>query len=205
MSDRSARTPGPGVLALLAVFFAGTLLLYPSPAAAQYVVSPSVIAGGGARMTGGAYVVTGTTGQSSPVGVSAGGAYQTHHGFWHAASGGGGALLPMVLNIVQLNPTAARLSWATVTGATFYDLYRSTGAFFNPSGVPWQTVAVPTTQYDFSAGVGNEATNYFFRGIARNATQTSPASNTAGEFDFGADIPLMGRAGESDASSGAER
>lgn len=179
--------------------------MLPCIAFAQYIVSPSVIAGGGARMTGGSYVVTGTTGQSSPVGISTGGAYQTHHGFWHAATGGGGALLPMVLSIVQLNPTSARLSWAAVTSATFYDLYRSTGAFFTPSGAPWQTVASPTTQYDFSAGVGNEATNYFFRGIARNASQASPASNTVGEFDFGADIPLMGRAGESESASGAKR
>jgi hypothetical protein len=101
--------------------------------------------------------------------------------------------MPMVLSIVQLNPTTARLSWGAITGATFYDLYRSTSAFFTPSGAPWQTVSVPTTQYDFTAGVGNETTNYFFRGIARNASQASPASNTAGEFDFGANIPLAKR------------
>ncbi|MBN1423084.1 hypothetical protein JXA88_00880 [Candidatus Fermentibacteria bacterium] len=181
-------------------FCAGLLVLSVS-AHAQYIVGPSVIAGGGARMTGGAYVVTGTTGQSSPVGISTGGAYQTHHGFWHAATGGGG-LLPMVLNIVQLTPTTARLSWAAITGATLYDLYRTTTAFFNPSGSPWQTVASPTTQFDFTQGVGNETTNYFFRGIARNATQTSPASNTAGEFDFGANIPLAQRSGSGETLEG---
>lgn len=180
-------------------------LVLPGIAIAQYTVSPSVIAGGGARMAGGSYVVTGTMGQSSPVGISTGGAYQTHHGFWHAASGGGGTLVPMVLAIVQLNPTTARLSWAAVTGATFYDLYRSTTPFFNPSGAAWQTVASPTTQYDFTAGIGNTATNYFFRGIARNASQIAPASNTVGEFDFGADIPLMGRAPDSGSTSGTER
>jgi hypothetical protein len=183
----------------------GLAVALPGQAKAQYTVYPSVFAGGGARMTGGAYVVTGTTGQSSPVGISTGGTYQTHHGFWHAAGGGGGALNPMVLSIVLLNPTAARLSWAAVTGATFYDLYRSTTPFFNPSGAAWQTIASPTVQYDFSAGVGNEATNYFFRGIARNASQTAPASNTVGEFDFGADIPLMGRAGDSGTAAGEER
>lgn len=168
-------------------------LMLALPVSAQYVVNPSVIAGGGARMTGGAYVVTGTTGQSSPVGISTGGSYQTHHGFWHAASGGGGALLPMVLSIVQLNPTTARLSWGAVTGATFYELHRTTNAFFNPSGAAWQTVPSPTTQYDFTAGIGDSNTNYYFRGIARNASQTSPASNTVGEFDYGADIPSAQR------------
>ncbi|MCU0612387.1 MAG: hypothetical protein MUE60_11435 [Candidatus Eisenbacteria bacterium] len=65
------------------------LLMVPfSVGSAQYVVGPSVIAGGGARMTGGSYVVTATTGQSSPVGVSSGGAHQTHHGFWHATTSG---------------------------------------------------------------------------------------------------------------------
>lgn len=176
------------------------VLLLSASANAQYIVSPSVIAGGGARMTGGAYVVTGTTGQSSPVGISTGGAYQTHHGFWHAATGGGGGLLPMVLSIIQLTPTTARLSWGAVTGATFYDLYRTTTAFFNPSGAAWQTIASPTTQFDFTQGVGNEATNYFFRGIARNASQTSPASNSVGEFDFGADIPLAQRPGSGDSA-----
>ncbi|MBN1426483.1 hypothetical protein JXA88_18190 [Candidatus Fermentibacteria bacterium] len=171
------------------------LLLLPLSAEAQYVVGPSVIAGGGSRMTGGSYVVTGTTGQSSPVGTSAAGAYQTHHGFWHAATGGGGSLSPMVLAITLLNPTAARLSWATVTGATFYDLYRSTTAFFNASGAPWRTVAAPATSSDFAAGIGDVATNYFFRGIARNATQLSPQSNVAGEFDYGCDIPGAARGG----------
>ncbi len=169
------------------------LLVTWMPARAQYVVSPSVIAGGGARMSGGSYVVTGTTGQSSPVGISAGGSYQTRHGFWHAATGAGGALSPMVLAITLLNPTTARLSWAAVTGATFYDLYRSTNAFFTPLGAPWQTVAAPATQFDFTAGIGDPSTNYYFRGIARNASQASPASNTVGEFDASTDIPL-GRA-----------
>jgi hypothetical protein len=31
--------------------------------------------------------------------------------------------------------------------------------------------------------------NYFFRGIARNATDTSPQSNTVGEIDYDGDIP----------------
>ncbi|MCU0612017.1 MAG: hypothetical protein MUE60_09545 [Candidatus Eisenbacteria bacterium] len=177
------------------IILAALLVLLSVSASAQYVVGPSVIAGGGARMTGGAYVVTGTTGQSSPVGISAGGAYQTNHGFWHAVTGGGGALNPMVMSIVQLSPTSARLSWAAVTGATLYDLYRSTTAFFTPTGAPWQTVASPTTQYDFSAGIGNEALNYFFRGIARNASQTAPASNAVGELDFGANIPVAQRGG----------
>jgi hypothetical protein len=155
-------------------------------------------------MTGGSYVVTGTTGQSSPVGISAGGAYQTNHGFWHAVTGGGDALSPMLLAIALINPTAARLSWAVVAGATFYDLYRSPTAFFNASGAPWRTVAAPATSSDFAAGIGDVATNYFFRGIARNASQSSPQSNVVGEFDYGCDVAASGAA-ELEACDDTER
>lgn len=166
------------------------LSLVPGLCGAQYVVRPWVVGGGGGRMAGGSYVVTGTTGQSSPVGISTGGGFVTRHGFWHATLGGGGALEAMVLSITLLNPSTARISWPAVSGATFYDLYRSTASFFNPSGAPWQTVAAPTTQLTFTEGVGNPSLNYFFRGVARNASQASPPSNTVGEVDFQADVPL---------------
>jgi hypothetical protein len=177
------------------------LLLLPGVVGAQYVVSPSVMAGGGARLSGGSYVVTGTTGQSSPVTVSSGGAYVTGPGFWQAA--GGGALSPLVLAIELLNATTARLSWNTVAGATHYDLYRSTNAYLGTGGTAWQTVAAPTTQRNFTSGIGNPSTNYYFRGIARNASQVSPASNTVGEFDFGISTAVAKVAG-GQGSGGAE-
>ncbi len=167
------------------------LLLFPIAVLAQYVVGPSVIAGGGARMTGGGYVITGTTGQSAPVGVSAGGAYQTHHGFWHAVTGGGGgALDPMVLDLYLISATTYRIDWGAIAGATHYDLYQSTIPFFNAGSV-WRTVTAPDTHTNTTWGVGNTNTNYFYLGKARNATDTSPESNIVGEMDYGADIPLM--------------
>jgi hypothetical protein len=169
------------------------LLLAPAVVGAQYVVAPSVIAGGGARLSGGSYVVTGTTGQSAPITVSSGGAYVTRPGFWQAA--GGGALGPMVLAIELLNATTARLSWNTVAGATHYDLYRSTIPYLGTGGSVWQTVAAPTTQRNFTSGIGNPSTNYYFRGIARNASQVSPASNIVGEFDFGVSTSVAKTAG----------
>ena len=177
----------------LGIVFA--LFIFPVSLHAQYMVGPTVMAGGGSRMSGGGYVITGTAGQSSPVGVSSGGSYVTSHGFWHAVTGGGG-LSAMLLQIVRLNPTTARLSWAAVTGATLYDLYRSTTPFFNASGSPWRTVTAPSTTTDFSAGIGDETTNYFFRGIARNAGQTSLQSNIAGEQDYGFNISLTGSGSE---------
>ena len=158
------------------------LILLPATSFSQYVVQSEVIAGGGARTTGGSYVIHQTTGQSGPIGVSTGGSYMAHHGFWYTLEGGG-ALDPMVLSIVLLNATTARLSWSAVAGATYYDLYRSPSAYFSAVGSPWQTVAHPTTYLDFTAGIGNASTNYFFKGKARNASQTSPESNTVGEFD----------------------
>ncbi len=179
----------PKLLALLAV---SVLVLSPATVLAQYVVGPSVMAGGGARLSGGSYVVTGTTGQSSPIFTSAGGLTITRHGFWHAV--GGGALAPMVLAIELLNATTARLSWDAVAGATHYDLYRDTFAYLGTGGSPWQTVAAPTTHRDFTAGIGNTTTNYFFRGVARNASQVSPASNIVGEFDFAVATPASAKA-----------
>lgn len=158
------------------------VLLLPTVSIGQYVVQSEVIAGGGARTTGGSYVIHQTAAQSGPIGVSSGGSYIAHHGFWYTLEGGG-TLAPMVLDINLLNPTTARLSWGSVAGATYYDLYRSGSAYFSASGSPWQTVAHPTTYLDFTAGIGSTSTNYFFKGKARNASQTSPESNTVGEFD----------------------
>jgi hypothetical protein len=183
-------TMRPGVLALV------TLLLIPAAVSAQYVVGPSVIAGGGARMTGGAYVVTGTTGQSAPIGISTGGAYMTHHGFWYAVTGGGGGLSPMILSIALLNASTARLSWDAVAGATHYDLYRSLIPYFHATGSPWQTVTAPTTQLDFTGGIGNPTTNWSFLGKARNASEESPESNTVGEFDYSSQASATSRDGD---------
>ena len=169
-------------------------VIVPTIAYAQYVIGPSVLAGGGARLIGGGYVITGTTGQSAPIGISNGGSYITQHGFWYAVSGtGGGGLSPMVLDIDRISPSTVRLSWQNVVGATSYDLYRNTTPFFNASGSPWQTVSAPTTQLNFSAGVGNPNVNYFFIGIARNASQTSQESNRVGEFDYLTDILIAGQ------------
>jgi N-acetylneuraminic acid mutarotase len=105
--------------------------------------------------------------------------------------GGGDYLLldPMVLDIELISASTARISWLPVTGATYYDLYRSTVAYFSGSGLPWQTVAAPTTQLDFTDGIGDTNTNYYFIGKARSDYLSSPESNTVGEFDFEGDIP----------------
>lgn len=176
-----------------AAWLAIAAVLLPAITSAQYVVGPTVMAGGGARLTGGAYVVTATAGQAGPIGVSTGGSYRLNHGFWYAVTGGGaGGLAPMVLTATLLNPTTMRLSWPAVTGATHYDLYRGQSPYFSASGPPWVTVVAPDTDVDTSIGVGDPNENFFYLGIARNASQTSPESNRVGEFDFGADIPLFG-------------
>ncbi len=93
-------------------------------------------------------------------------------------------LCPMALEIELLNSTTARLSWSRVTGATQYTLYRQMTPYFSAGGAPWRTVAAPTTYTDFTDGLGDPGTNYFFIGIASNAAQTSSESNTVGEFDL---------------------
>jgi CubicO group peptidase (beta-lactamase class C family) len=90
---------------------------------------------------------------------------------------------PMVLEAELVDSSTARLSWGRVTGATQYKLYRRTVPYFSAGGLPWRTVAAPATYTNFSDGVGDPGTNYFFIGIASNATQASSQSNTVGEFD----------------------
>lgn len=187
----------------LGVFALIMLLVLPVVVSAQYVVGPSVIAGGGARMTGGGYVITGTTGQSAPIGISTGGAYITQHGFWYAVTGGGGGLSPMVLSIALLNASTARLSWIDVPGATHYDLYRSSIPYFHATGPVWQTVTDPTTHLDFTAGIGNPNVNWTYIGKARDAAQESPESNIVGEFDYNSQSSAMTR--DDDAGDSLDR
>ena len=181
------------------VFLAITLTcLLPGMLLAQYVVGPSVIAGGGARMSGGSYVITGTTGQSAPIGISSGGSYATYHGFWHAVGGGGGALGPMILDIELISATTGRISWNPVENALYYDLYWSATPYFtSATGTFWITVNHPTTYRDFTFGIGSATTNYCFLGVARNDAETASDSNIVGEFDFsttGFGVTLPGNA-----------
>jgi hypothetical protein len=137
MRDEAACEHGSRAPKLPALLAASVLVLSPATVLAQYVVGPSFMVGGGARLSGGSYVATGTTGQSSFIFTCSGGSTITHHGFWHA----GGGLNPMVLSIALLSGTTARLSLNAVPGASHYDLYRSSTAHFGALGAPWQTVA----------------------------------------------------------------
>jgi hypothetical protein len=97
-------------------------------------------------------------------------------------------LYPTILNAERVDPTTGRLSWNPIPGAAYYDLYRSTAAFFSAQGPPWQTVPGGSTQIDFTCGIGDETTNYYFIAIARNdENEESHESNIVGEFDFALD------------------
>ena len=156
-------------------------VLCATASAQTYFLKESTFGSAGGAMSGTTYAVTGTLGQPSPVGASAGATYQTYHGFWHGI--GWTPLDAMLLAITLVSSSTARLSWDPVALATAYDLYRSTSAYFTASGSPWQTVTAPTIQYDFTDGIGNSALTYYFKGKARNAVQTSPESNTVGEYE----------------------
>jgi hypothetical protein len=94
-------------------------------------------------------------------------------------------LLPMTLEIQLIGPGTARLSWEPVVGATQYDIFRSTCPYVPSSGiVPWRVVAAPSTHVDFTEGLGDPLTNYFFAGKSRSQSLVSPLSNAVGELDF---------------------
>jgi serine protease AprX len=102
---------------------------------------------------------------------------------------GGEPLDPMGLSIEMLDPATVRLSWSSVSGATHYDLYRSTSPYFSATAFPWQTVLAPTTFLDCAEGICDPSVNYFYMGVARNASEQSPESNIVGEFDTSTDDP----------------
>jgi hypothetical protein len=91
---------------------------------------------------------------------------------------------------------SCRLWWYTIAGATSYDLYRGTSAFFAP-GTPWQTVTAPDTTYDFTAGLGDPDTNYYFLGRSVGAWGESGDSDRVGEFDFGTATAVTTKAEDS--------
>jgi len=47
--------------------------------------------------------------------------------------------------------------------------------------IPWQTVAAPDTLYDFSDGVGDPATTYYFlsRAVGRAESQETPTGSAS--------------------------
>jgi len=87
------------------------------------------------------------------------------------------------LHINALSESQYRLWWHPVAGTTSYNLYLGTFSFFIP-GMPWQTVAAPDTSYDFTDGVGDPDTNYYFMCRSVGSAGESGDSNRVGEFDF---------------------
>ena len=99
-------------------------------------------------------------------------------------------LYPTVMNSERIDPNTGRLSWNVVAGADYYDLYRDTNAYFPAQGTPWQTVGGSVTHLDFTCGISDDTTQYFFLGIARNdEAEETNESNSVGEFDFALDDP----------------
>jgi len=99
-------------------------------------------------------------------------------------------LYPPILNAELINPTTGRLTWNVIPGAACYDFYRSTAPFFSAQGSPWLVLSELPPELDFTCGIGDETTNYFFLVIARDGeNEASHESNIAGEFDFALEYP----------------
>ena len=87
------------------------------------------------------------------------------------------------LSITGVSPTECQLSWQPVLGASTYDLYRGTSAYFTP-GTAWHTVAAPDTSYIFPEGVGDPDVTYYFICRAVGSGGESGDSESVGEFEF---------------------
>ena len=88
-----------------------------------------------------------------------------------------------VLSLTAVSATEYRLSWPPVLGASSYDLYRDTSAYFTP-GTSWQTVAAPDTSYTFSDGVGDPDVTYYFLCRSVGSGGESGDSDRVGEFEY---------------------
>lgn len=94
-------------------------------------------------------------------------------------------LYPTILGAELINPTTGRLTWNVIPGAAYYDFYRSTIPFFAAQGTPWLTISELPPELDFTCGIGDETTNYYFLTVARNEeNEDSHESNIVGEIDF---------------------
>jgi hypothetical protein len=161
-----------------------------------YQLTSWVFSGGAHTASSASYQMTATLGQPSPIGISTGGAsYDLYHGFWYTLYGYGPNTPSLFID--RLSASQCRLWWYTVAGATSYNLYRDTAAFF-AAGSPWQSVSAPDTDYVFGAGVGNPNTNYYFLCRSLGAWGESGDSPRVGEYDFGTTT----FAGQKDVSEG---
>jgi len=89
------------------------------------------------------------------------------------------------VSISMLNASDARLSWAAVTGAETYNIYRDPAPYFTPAPPPYDTVDAPNTSYDDIGAIGDWTVNhYYVLTISCSAAMEGDISNRVGEFDF---------------------
>jgi len=73
------------LVSLFLVLLVGTASLA-AMSSAHYSIDASVFSGGGMRMESADYVLTGTLGQPSPLGMAASDNFELRSGFWESAS-----------------------------------------------------------------------------------------------------------------------
>ncbi len=89
--------------------------------------------------------------------------------------GGSVTAAPVSLAATEASPTSASLTWGTVSGATTYDLYRSTSAGTEGS-TPYRTGLASASYTDTGLTAG---TAYYYKVVAVNAQGESALSNEA--------------------------
>jgi len=100
-------------------------------------------------------------------------------------------LYPPIVSADRVNSTTGRLTWNIIPGAATYDFYRHTSPYFSAAETPWLTVSELPPELEFTCGIGDENTNYYFLEIACDSeNQESHESNIVGEFDFAWDAPI---------------
>ena len=101
-------------------FFSGPLRNSYGQSSAGYLITRSVMSGGGGRSTSASYALTGTLGQPSPVHLSESDSYNLGSGFW----GGMVRLFSVAIESISYNiAEGARLTWHSIADATYTIYY----------------------------------------------------------------------------------
>ena len=172
------RTSLPGHLALLAI-----LSLFTTPALAAYTQVSDVISGGGQEVNSTNYVLIGTVGQSSAIGLSASANYSNHGGFWNIRTADRIAPASLTFELPGTNTTLT----IPITTLTATDAHGVTGFYISESPSPpdpWGPGWVPNNPGSVvSLGTGPRVFYVWARDEAGNLSNGASAdSNIISRF-----------------------
>lgn len=150
-----------------------------SPSSLSYSIARSTFSMGGADKSSISYQVRGTIGQAYQTGHMQSSSYQVNSGYWAGAACATAEFF--TAPDISIEGISVTLSWAAVSGATSYNIYRGTDPFFTPTTSYDSTNDITWTDPN---AIGDSSTNYHYIVKPVNACGESSTIYRLGEFDF---------------------